>query len=294
MLNSINLYEQKGVVMCNYNFNLEDKVVVITGGGGVLTGVFAKALCSRGAKVALFDINKQAADKAALALEKAGGIAKGYTADVLSKKSVSAAYEEVKKDFGSCDILLNGAGVHHPLATTGHEQLTKENMNDGRSFFDLDIDKVEWVNRIDFIGTFIPSQVICKDMVGKKGCSVINVSSMNAMSPTTTVPIYSAAKAGVSNFTAWLANYFAAVDIRVNAVAPGFFVTNLNKHIMRKEDGSLTGRSERILAGTPMARFGEPDECAGTLLYLVDSSLSGFITGVVIPIDGGFSSYCGV
>ncbi len=280
--------------MSSYDFNLKGKVAVITGGAGVLTGVFAKALCSHGAKVALLDINKEAADKVAAELQAAGGVAKGYKADVLSKESVTAAYEEVKKDLGTCDILLNGAGVHHPLATTGHDQLSEENINDGRTFFDLDIDKVEWVNRIDFIGTFIPSQVICRDMVGKKGCSVINVSSMNAISPTTTVPIYSAAKAGVSNFTAWLSNYFAGVGIRVNAVAPGFFVTNLNRNIMEKEDGSLTDRSERIIAGTPMSRFGDPDECAGTLLYLVDPQLSSFVTGTVIPIDGGFSSFCGV
>jgi NAD(P)-dependent dehydrogenase (short-subunit alcohol dehydrogenase family) len=281
--------------MNNYDFNLKGKVAVITGGGGALTGVFAEALCSHGAKVALFDINKEAADKVAAKLEAAGGIAKGYKADVLSKESVTEAYEEVKKDFGTCDILLNGAGTHHPLATTGHEQLTEENMIDGsRSFFDLDLDTVEWVNRLDFIGTFIPSQVVCKDMVGKTGCSVINISSMNATSPTTTIPIYSAAKAGVNNFTAWLSNYFALVGIRVNAIAPGFFITNLNKNIMCKEDGSLTGRSERILAGTPMSRFGNIDECAGTLLYLVDSKLSGFVTGVVIPVDGGFSAYCGV
>jgi NADP-dependent 3-hydroxy acid dehydrogenase YdfG len=189
--------------MIKYDFNLKGKVAVITGGGGALSGVFAEALYSHGAKVALFDINKEAADKAAAKLEAAGGIAKGYKADVLSKESITEAYEEVKKDFGTCDILLNGAGVHHPLATTEHEQITEENMNDGsRSFFDLDIEKVEWVNRLDFIGTFIPSQVICKDMIGKSGCSVINISSMNAISPTTTVPIYSAAKAGVSNFTA--------------------------------------------------------------------------------------------
>jgi len=280
--------------MSEYNFNLQGKVVVITGGGGVITGVFAKALCSRGAKVVLFDINKEAAVQAAEKLTEAGGEAKGYSADVLSKESLIVAYEEVKKDFGTCDILLNGAGVHHPLATTGHEQLTDENKDDGRTFFDLDIEKVQWVNDIDFMGTFIPTQVMCKDMVGKEGCSVINISSMNAMSPTTTVPIYSAAKAGVSNFTAWLANYLALTGIRVNAVAPGFFVTNLNKNIMRNEDGSLTGRSKRIIAGTPMERFGDPDECAGTLLYLVDPKLSSFVTGTVIPIDGGFSSFCGV
>jgi len=280
--------------MSNYNFNLEGKVAVVTGGGGVLTGVFADALCKRGAKVALFDINKEAADKAAAKLVAAGGIAKGYKADVLSKETLVEAYEEVKKDFGTCDILINGAGVHHPLATTGHEQLTDDNMNDGRTFFDLDLDKVSWVYNLDFMGTFIPTQIMSKDMVGKTGCSVINISSMNAISPTTTVPIYSAAKAGVSNFTAWLANYFALVGIRVNALAPGFFVTNLNKNIMYKEDGTLSGRSERIIAGTPMGRFGNPDECAGTLLYLLDPELSSFVTGTVVPIDGGFSSFCGV
>lgn len=280
--------------MKDYNFNLEGKIAIITGGGGALNGIFAEAMASRGAKVALFDINKEAADKAADKLTEAGGIAKGYKADVLSKESLIAAYEEVKKDFGTCDILLNGAGVHHPLATTGHEQLTEENMNDGRTFFDLDIDKVQWVYNLDFMGTFLPTQILSKDMVGKTGCSVINISSMNAISPTTTVPIYSAAKAGISNFTSWLSSYFAKVGIRVNAMAPGFFVTNLNKNIMYQEDGSLSGRSERILAGTPMSRFGDPEECAGTLLYLLDPKLSGFVTGTVIPVDGGFSSFCGV
>lgn len=281
--------------MINYDFNLPGKVAIVTGGGGVLSGVFAQALCSHGAKVALLDINEEAAYKAAERLTQAGGIAKGYKADVLSAQSVTAAYEQVKKDFGTCDILLNCAGTHHPLATTGHEQLTLENMeDDSRSFFELDLEKVEWVYRLDFIGTFIPTQIISRDMVGKKGCSVINISSMNAISPTTTVPIYSAAKAGISNFTAWLANYFALVGIRVNALAPGFFVTNLNRNIMYHEDGTLTGRSERILAGTPMGRFGDPEECGGTLLYLVDPELSGFVTGAVLPIDGGFSAYCGV
>ncbi|WP_321330089.1 SDR family oxidoreductase [uncultured Ilyobacter sp.] len=280
--------------MNNYNFNLNGKVAVITGGGGVINGVFAKALCIRGAKVALFDIDKTAANRIALELIELGGTAKAYKADVLSKESLTAAYEEVKKDFGTCDILLNGAGVHHPLATTGHEQLTEENMADGRTFFDLDIEKVKWVYNIDFMGTFLPTQVICKDMIGKAGCSVINISSMNAISPTSTVPIYSAAKAGVSNFTAWLSSYFAKVGIRVNALAPGFFVTNLNKNIMYKEDGTLSKRSERIIAGTPMSRFGNPDECVGTLLYLLDPQLSSFVTGAVIPIDGGFSSFCGV
>lgn len=280
--------------MIDYDFNLNGKVAIITGGGGVLSGIFAEALCSKGAKVALFDINKSSADDAATLLVNDGGIAKGYKADVLSKESLIAAYEEVKKDFGTCDILLNGAGVHHPLATTGHEQLTEDNIDDGRTFFDLDISKVEWVYNIDFMGTFLPTQVLSRDMVGKEGCSVINISSMNAISPTTTVPIYSAAKAGISNFTSWLANYFAVVGIRVNALAPGFFVTNLNKNIMKNEDGSLTGRSQRIIAGTPMNRFGDPKECAGSLLYLVDPKLSGFVTGTVIPIDGGFSTFCGV
>ena len=281
--------------MLNNNFNLPGKVAIVTGGGGVLSGVFAEALASNGAKVALFDINEEAANKAAQRLTNNGCIAKGYRADVLDAGSISAAYEQVKQDFGTCDILLNCAGVHHPMATTGHEQLTLENMNDDtRSFFDLDLEKVNWVYRLDFIGTFIPTQIISKDMVGREGCSIINISSMNAISPTTTVPIYSAAKAGISNFTAWLANYFALVGIRVNALAPGFFVTNLNRNIMYHEDGTLTGRSERILAGTPVGRFGDPQECAGTLLYLVDPELSGFVTGTVIPIDGGFSAYCGV
>ena len=171
--------------MLNNNFNLPGKVAIVTGGGGVLSGVFAEALASNGAKVALFDINEEAANKAAQRLTNNGCIAKGYRADVLDADSISAAYEQVKQDFGTCDILLNCAGVHHPMATTGHEQLTLENMNDDtRSFFDLDLEKVNWVYRLDFIGTFIPTQIISKDMVGREGCSIINISSMNAISPT--------------------------------------------------------------------------------------------------------------
>ena len=272
--------------MLNNNFNLPGKVAIVTGGGGVLSGVFAEALASNGAKVALFDINEEATNKAAQRLTNNGCIAKGYRADVLDADSISAAYEQVKQDFGTCDILLNCAGVHHPMATTGHEQLTLENMNDDtRSFFDLDLEKVNWVYRLEFIGTFIPTQIISKDMVGREGCSIINISSMNAISPTTTVPIYSAAKAGISNFTAWLANYFALVGIRVNALAPGFFVTNLNRNIMYHEDGTLTGRSERILAGTPVGRFGDPQECAVTLLYLV--RLQRLLRCVIIPYQAG-------
>lgn len=275
--------------------NLEGKVVVVTGGGGALCGVFAKALAANGAKLALLDIKPEKAGRVAEEIRQNGGIANVYQADVLDAARIRQVYEQVRQDLGSCDILINGAGSHHPLCTTEHEQLTREHMTDGsRRFFDLDLQTADWLYRLDFMGTFIPTQIISEDMVGKSGCSIINLSSMNAISPTTTVPVYSAAKAGISNFTSWLANYFARVGIRVNALAPGFFVTDLNRNILYDKDGAPTGRTERILTNTPMGRFGDLKECVGSLLYLADPEASGFVTGTVLTIDGGFNCYCGV
>lgn len=275
--------------------DLQGKVVVITGGGGALCSVFAKALAENGARLALIDIHPELAEKVAEEIMQSGGIARVYQGDVLDAEQIMSVYGKIREELGACDILINGAGSHHPLCTTQHEQLTKEHMTDGsRCFFDLDLETADWLYRLDFMGTFIPTQVISKDMVGREGCSIINLSSMNAVSPTTTVPVYAAAKAGVSNFTYWLANYFAKVGIRVNALAPGFFVTELNRKMLYTSNGEPTGRTKRILEGTPMGRFGDLEECVGTLLYLVDPELSGFVTGTVLPIDGGFCCYSGV
>lgn len=281
--------------MITYDFNLTGKVAVITGGNGVLTSVFAEALAEHGAKVALVSRRLEAVLEAAAKLKAKGYTAYGYQANVLNAEELTKAHEDILRDFGTCDILVNGAGIHHPDATTSEPQFDPDTLTESsHTFFDLDLDKMHLVNQTDFMGTLIPTQIFSKDMLGKEGCSVINISSMNAFSPTTTVPIYSAAKAGINNFTQWLANYLALTGIRVNAIAPGFFVTSLNRKMMYHEDGTLTDRSERILAGTPMRRFGDPKECAGTLLYLVDPELSGFVTGAVIPVDGGFLAYCGV
>ncbi len=281
--------------MTQFDFQLDGKTAVITGGGGALCGVFARGLAKHGVKVALLDIRPEGAEAVAEKIRATGGAAKAYACDVLSKESVEQAYAKVKEDLGACDFLINGAGAHHPLATTGHTQLTKEHMEDGtRSFFDLDLEKVEWVSRLDFMGTFIPTQIIAKDMVGREGCSIINMSSAAAISPMTLIPVYAAAKAAVTNFTQWLANYFAPTGIRVNAIAPGFFVTNLNRHMMYDENGMPTERCRNVIANTPMKRCGDPEECLGTLLYLLCPELSSFVTGALLTIDGGFDIFCGV
>jgi NAD(P)-dependent dehydrogenase (short-subunit alcohol dehydrogenase family) len=207
-----------------------------------------------------------------------------------------ACHEAILKDFGPCDILINGAGGNNARANTTNEyyQLGDEEKDDLVSFFDLDDGGVQFVFNLNFIGTLLPTQVFAKDMVGKKGCSVINISSMNAFTPLTKIPAYSGAKAAVSNFTQWLAVHFSKVGIRVNAIAPGFFVTKQNKDLLFDEKGNPTPRTEKILAATPMGRFGEAEELNGTLLYLLNEKMAGFVTGVVIPIDGGFSAYSGV
>lgn len=281
--------------MQNFDWKLEGKTAVITGGGGAICGVFARGLAKYGVKVALFDIREEAAGKTAEEITRAGGTARVYLCDVLKKESVEEVYRRVKEELGPCDFLINGAGAHHPLATTEHTQYTAEHREDGtRSFFDLDLEKADWVYRLNFMGTFIPTQVIAKDMAGREGCSIINMSSSAAISPMTLIPVYAAAKAGVTNFTQWLANYLAPAGIRVNAIAPGFFVTNLNRNLMYDENGMPTERCENVLKGTPMKRCGEIEECLGTLLYLLCPELSGYVTGTLASIDGGFSSFCGV
>ena len=282
--------------MRDYSLDIKDKVIVITGAGGVLCGEFASLLAEQGAKVALLDLNEEAAIKKADEITASGGMAKGYAANVLEKESLKAAHEKILKDFGSCDILLNGAGGNNPKAQTTNEYFlagddTKEDLV---SFFDLDQKGVEFVFNLNFIGTLLPTQEFARDMIGKEGCSIINISSMNAYTPLTKIPAYSGAKAAISNFTQWLAVHFSKENIRVNALAPGFFSTKQNAALLFNEDGTPTARTGKILAATPMGRFGKPEELNGTLLYLINPKMSGFVTGVVIPIDGGFSAYSGV
>ncbi len=279
----------------SFGTDLKDKVAVVTGAGGVLCGMFAKTLAKAGAKVAVLDLNLEAAEKVAEEIVLAGGIARAYKTNVLEKASLEAVHAEVLADLGPCDILLNGAGGNNPRANTTKEYFEIGDIeSDTISFFDLDQSGVEFVFNLNFIGTLLPSQVFAKDMVGRKGCNIINVSSMNAYTPLTKIPAYSGAKAAISNFTQWLAVHFSKVGIRVNAIAPGFFVTAQNEKLLFNEDASPTARSEKILAATPMERFGEAEELNGTLLYLVNNEAAGFVTGVVIPVDGGFSAYSGV
>ena len=277
------------------NTDLTDKVVVITGAGGVLCGMFAKALAQAGAKVAVLDLNEEAAVKVAEEIETEGGIAKAYKANVLDKESLTAVHEAVVKDLGTCDILINGAGGNNPRATTDKEYYEKGDIDaDTISFFDLDPSGVEFVFNLNFIGTLLPTQIFAQDMVDKEGCNILNISSMNAFTPLTKIPAYSGAKAAIVNFTEWLATYFAKSGIRVNAIAPGFFVGNQNRRLLFNEDGTPTARTAKILAGTPMGRFGELEELVGALLFLVNNDAAGFITGVCIPIDGGYAAYSGV
>lgn len=280
----------------DFSLEIKGKVSVVTGAGGVLCSMFAETLAAQGAKVALLDLNEEAAEKAAAAIRELGGEAKAYGCNVLKKDSIEEAHERILADLGPCDILLNGAGGNNARANTTNEyfQIGDDEAEDLVSFFDLDQSGVEFVFNLNFIGTLLPTQVFAKDMIGRKDCTIINVSSMNAFTPLTKIPAYSGAKAAISNFTQWLAVHFSKVGIRVNALAPGFFVTNQNRNLLYDENGNPTARTEKILAATPMGRFGEAEEINGTLLYLINSKMSGFVTGVVIPIDGGFSSYSGV
>lgn len=276
-----------------FNIDLSGKVCVVTGAGGVLCGMFSKALAKCGAKVALLDLNKAAADKIAEEIVAEGGIAKGYETNVLDKASIEKTREAIALDFGTADILINGAGGNNPRATTDDEFFNRE-AEGIKNFFALDSDGVDFVFKLNFLGTLLPTQVFAKDMIGKEGANIINISSMNAYTPLTKIPAYSGAKAAISNFTQWLAVYFAKEGIRVNAIAPGFFVTNQNRGLLFKEDGTPSERAGKILRNTPMERFGEAEELIGSLLFLLCNEAASFVTGIVIPVDGGFSAYSGV
>ena len=269
----------------------ENKVVVITGAGGVICSTLAKALARLGAKVMLLDINLEAAQEVEKEINKEGYISKAFKANVLEKDSLESVKEEINKEFGKVDILINGAGGNNPKATTNNEY--HDNLSD-KSFFDLDPKGVEFVFDLNFLGTFIPTQTFAKDMIGNTEASILNISSMNAYHPLTKIPAYSGAKAAVSNFTEWLSVHFSKVGIRVNAIAPGFFVTNQNRSLLFDIDGNPTPRTNKILSQTPMGRFGEVEELVDATLFLLDPVKASFITGIVLPIDGGFNAYSGV
>lgn len=274
-----------------------NKVAVVTGGGGVLCSTMAKAFAQQGAKVAILDLKLETAEKVAAEIVSEGGQAIGVACNVLDLESLKAARETVNNALGTCDILVNGAGGNHPKGTTSKGFFFKEDLDSTeeglKTFFDLDPEGIKFVFDLNFIGTLLPTQVFARDMVEKKSASIINVSSMNAFTPLTKIPAYSGAKAAISNFTQWLAVHFSKTGIRVNALAPGFFLTEQNRTLLTNTDGSLTDRGNTILSHTPMGRFGTPEDLTGTLLWLCSEG-SSFVTGVVIPIDGGFSAFSGV
>jgi NAD(P)-dependent dehydrogenase (short-subunit alcohol dehydrogenase family) len=272
------------------------KTAVVTGGGGVLCSAFCEALAERGANVAVLDLNVENARAVADRIVNNGGNAIGVAANVLDKENLIEAKDKVLEAFGGIDILINGAGGNNPKATTDKEYLFPEDLDcssDIKTFFDLDPKGIGFVFDLNFLGTLLPTQVFSAEMC-KNGGVIINVSSMNAYRPLTKIPAYSAAKSAVSNLTMWLAVHFSKVGIRVNAIAPGFFVTAQNKSLLFDSEGKPTARSEKIINATPMGRFGDPKELIGTLVYLCDNNASGFVNGTVIPVDGGFAAYSGV
>ena len=277
-----------------FQIDLSSKVAVVTGAGGVLCSDMARALARCGAKVALIGRTLEPLQAVAETIKAEGGVAAAYTANVLDRAALEAAKEKINAELGKVDILINGAGGNNPRATTDKEYYESGDIDaDTKSFFDLDDDGVQTVFNLNFSGTLIPTQVFARDMV-ESGGNIINISSMNAYTPLTKIPAYSGAKAAINNFTQWLAVHFSRTGIRVNAIAPGFFSTKQNAALLWNADGTPTARTGKILAATPMGRFGKSEELLGALLYLVNDEAAGFVTGVVIPVDGGFSAYSGV
>lgn len=275
------------------NIDFSGKVVVVTGAGGVLCGTMAKAFAQAGAKVAALDLNEDKVKALADECKAEGYICEGYKANVLEIEALAQVHEQVLADLGPCDILVNGAGGNNPRATTDNEY-QHEAVEGQKTFFDLDPDGVDFVFKLNFQGTLLPTQVFAKDMVEKKSGCILNISSMNAYIPLTKIPAYSGAKAAVSNFTQWLATHFAGTGIRCNAIAPGFLVSNQNRRLLFNEDGTPTARSNKILNGTPTGRFVDSEELLGGVFFLCDDKAASAITGVVLPIDAGFAAYSGV
>ena len=282
--------------MNKFNLDLSGKVAVVTGAGGVLCSDFAKAIAQCGAKVALLDINLDAASAYAKEINDNGGVAIAVKANCLEKASLEEARLEVNEKLGPCDILINGAGGNNPRATTANEYFDADLIDNPEvtDFFGLTPEGFKFVLDLNVTAAFLTTQVFALDMAKAGSGNIINISSMNAFRPLTKIPAYSAAKAAISNFTAWLATHMSEVGIRVNAIAPGFFLTNQNRTLLTNPDGSLTPRGNTILSHTPMGRFGTPEDLFGTLLWLVDDEASGFVNGIVVPVDGGFAAFSGV
>lgn len=272
--------------------NLQGRVAVITGGSGVLCSEMARSLAAQGVNVAILNRTEEKGLVVADEINGNGGEAMAVAANVLDRSSLERAKEQILERFGQIDILINGAGGNHPDAITDVE--TAVDATVGKSFFDLEQEGFDRVFSTNFTGSFLASQVFGRELLKQNHPVILNISSMSAYSPMTKVPAYSAAKAGINNFTMWMAVHFAEKGLRVNAIAPGFFLTTQNKDLLTNPDGSLTPRSEKIMAGTPMKRFGKPADLVGTVLWLVDESYSGFVTGITVPVDGGFMAYSGV
>ena len=276
--------------------DLKDKTCVITGGAGVIGTAIAKGLGAVGVQTVIMDLNNEAAERVALEVtDETGTRSVGVEGNVLKKDSLIKAKEYILKEFNSIDFLINGAGGNSAKATTQVEEINKDDLGDlGKTFFGLEIEAFQKVFDLNFIGTLLPSMVFAEDMVKAQKGAILNISSMNSYRPLTKIPAYSAAKASVNNFTQWLAVHFAKSGIRVNAIAPGFFLTNQNRFLLLDEKTEeLTPRGEKIIANTPMDRFGDPEDLQGTVLYLL-SNVSAFVTGVIIPVDGGFNAFSGV
>ena len=271
------------------------RVAVVTGGGGTLCATIADALAKAGAKIAVLDIDMQAAQGVADNICAKGGIAKAYQCDVIDRESVETCHQFVIQDLGLCDLLINGAGGNHPLATTSKEHYYLGDLeSDVTTFFDLEEPNIDRVFALNYMGTLLPAKVFARDMLERPGCSILNIASINAVLPLTKIPVYSSAKAAVASLTKWLSVYFSKAGIRVNALAPGFFSTKQNKPLLWTENGTPTARTEKILQETPLGRFGEPEELIGPALFLLDNQAASFVTGVVLAADGGFTAYAGV
>ena len=277
------------------NIYFSGKVVVITGAGGVICGTMTRAFAQAGAKVAALDLNEEAVKKLADELKAEGFICEGYKANVLDPDMLKAVHAQVLADLGPCDILVNGAGGNNPRATTDNEyQHEAANIAGCKTFFDLDPNGVDFVFKLNFQGTLLPTQAFAIDMVEKQSGCILNISSMNSYIPLTKIPAYSGAKAAISNFTQWLATHFAGSGIRCNAIAPGFLVTNQNRALLFNADGTPTARTAKILNGTPTHRFVDSEELLGATFFLCDDRAASAITGVVLPVDAGFAAYSGV
>jgi NAD(P)-dependent dehydrogenase (short-subunit alcohol dehydrogenase family) len=272
--------------------NLKGRVAVVTGGSGVLCSTMSKELARQGMKVAILNRTKSTGELLVKDIISTGGIAISLSADVLDRSSLESAKEVILNEFGSIDLLVNGAGGNHPDAITDFEVF--ESGQQGKSFFEMDEKGFFQVFSVNFTGTFLPSQVFGRELLKSNSPAIINLSSMSAYAPMTKVPAYSAAKASINNFTQWMAVHFAEAGLRVNAIAPGFFLTTQNRDLLLNEDGSYTSRSNKIIAGTPMRKFGEPEQLLGTMLFLADESYSSFVSGITVPVDGGFLAYSGV